>query len=166
MPEKIRWLAITWLLAGCAAVGWENLPVDKSWRENGWDNSYYCKINNYEMFIFVGQIDDQPGLMLFCSGDPYRQSWEKIIIRYANGRIAQFAFAAKVNGEWIADYAKANKVWQNADFNCLRNEKNLQDLPIELKNKIRQVLNYGDSKYTPPPPGRTHPAQSRLTKLG
>ena len=166
MLATIRWLAIVWLLAGCAAVGWEKIQVSDGWQKNGWDTSYYRKIDNYEMFIFTGQVSGQPGLMLFCSSDPYRQSWEKIIIRHANGQINQFTFVAKVDGRWITGRAEETKSWQNADFNCLRTSKNFEKLPIELKSKIQQALKFGDNKYDAPPGWRAFPAPSRLTKQG
>ncbi|GEM_PF-4810625 len=166
MLGKLRYLAAVWLLAGCTAVSWEQMPVSENWQENGWDTSYYIKINNYEMFIFTGQLSSQPCLQLFGSSDPYRQSWDKIIIRYANGQISQFTFDAKVDRHWIMGYAEKEKSWQNADFNCLRDEKNLKDLPEGLKNKIQQALKFGDQKYFAPPRWRTYPAPTRLTKSG
>lgn len=167
MTGKIRFLGLLWLITGCTAtLNWNQIPVNANWQQNGWDTTYYRKINDYEMFIFSGQKDDQLTLMLFCSSDPYRQSWDKIIISYAADRIYHFTFASKENGQWITGYTEETKRWQDSDFNCLREEKNLKDLPIELKLKILQALQYGDNKYFAPPPGRSYPAPSRLTKLG
>lgn len=163
MPRKIWWLAGLWLLAGCSTVCWKKLYLEEHWRQDGWKTVHYEIINNYEIFIFSGQLDGQPSLMLFCSNVPYRQSWEKIIIRYSGAEIAQFTFVSKVNGQWIMDYSEETKRWQNADFNCLRDEKNLKELPVELKRKIQQALQFGDSKYAPPPPWRTYPTSTRLT---
>lgn len=156
MPRKIWWLAVCWLIAGCAPVCWKNTPLEPILQQDGWKTVYYKKIiDNYELFIFLGQSDKQPKMMLFCSNDPYRQSWDKIIIHYTGDKISQFTFTGMANGQYIIGYSEEIKKWQNSWLNSLREEKNLKELPTELKNKIRQALQFGDNKYGSPTTKRT-----------